>query len=410
MKIQEKIDLFFKETKTCPSDWYVSPFDYGTPEQVVASKPKYQLYDLEKNSCNLCETKIIHEFYINHDGKKMSALVGSDCIKKFLTGPEGLVFARDLKKVTLKESTRKLKIRMYDTLVAELTDFFHAYREALHKGMPEPSEYWHKLVQAMAEAKLSECKNFASVWHYRNLKELNYFVEKAKAQPYFEILTPEAWWKENFEVKPKIDLSYLTTAVKNSVEYCKTTDDPIKLFAVNYSYRFSRARKECPAKSYPDWKTRKQELKEQKKQIKHSSQEEESSWLQEDQKMVKNYWDILLASAPIDLKAAMVSDFENGKLEPGYEGCQIREKLNKIITKNILSLSKIRRAAKLLKKLHPEIMYTKLLDLVAMQQGYKNFSNAYRHLATAKEIVEKKQKKEKLKKRKELKNGRRKCD
>jgi hypothetical protein len=253
MKIQEKIDRFFKQTDTCPSDWHVSNFQYGSPEKLIDTSSEFDLYinnDEEKLKCDLCETKIIHEFFINHNGKKISARVGSECIKKFLVGTNKSDFTKNLKKITLKESNRKLKIRIYNTLTSSLCDLFCSFEKVLlleHK-MPIVNEEWHYLVAALEDAKLSRCKNYASVKYFNTLKDLEISIKNAKKEPFFDdVVKPEEWWASAFSIKPNIDLDYLVPEIINTIKYCKTTDNPVKVFASCYFYRFSKSRKSCPS-------------------------------------------------------------------------------------------------------------------------------------------------------------------
>lgn len=237
---------FFEKTKTEPEGWSVSHFDLSPgKEAYIVSTPKFK-YEGDLYRCNLCGTKIVHQFYINHENNSISALIGSECIKKFLVGNSKDDFANKLKRLTAKESIRKLNVRIYHHLNDALKPFLESYEKSLVEGMPEVQEDWHYLLNIASQFKLSECGNYASVYPISTIKEIKRIVDHAKSFNYFdEIVTPEKWYDLNFERKKPLNFTNFMQKMHDCIEYCKSTNDPIKIFSTCYMYRFSRVRKEC---------------------------------------------------------------------------------------------------------------------------------------------------------------------
>jgi len=114
-----KPNLLFPLTATVQADWNLSTaLDPDTGRLTMQSPLPSPLPNVEtrfqgavradSGHCQLCKTKIKHQFFVHSEVAEVSAIVGSDCIEKFMSERDAYAVQRLLKQ--MKEAHKRLEL------------------------------------------------------------------------------------------------------------------------------------------------------------------------------------------------------------------------------------------------------------------------------------------------------------
>lgn len=117
----------FDATATDRTEWHISSM-YSTEADEMTPNTAYKnVADLFTNAisksgtnCQLCNTKIEHRFYISCPKIECSAIVGSDCVTKFLSENDSEIVKQLVKERTKSRKARKVALAAQEQLEAAL--------------------------------------------------------------------------------------------------------------------------------------------------------------------------------------------------------------------------------------------------------------------------------------------------